>query len=336
MSAAAATAPAPMAAAPPEVDRSHAVVTAASPRAPSLFPARIAAVEPLSPTVVRLLLAVSEEHRAAAAFHPGQWVDAHLPGVPMIGGYSLCSTPRVLREQGVLELAVKRSAHPPAKWVHEHAKPGVEVQLQVGGAFVYDEDEARRHGLLPAADEAVSAAAAGAAMTTPLTPPDSAPALFLVGGVGITPLISMARYRAERLSAASAAPGSGPAPLTTFIYSARHVDELVFRAELEALATAGAATRAAGAAAAPFRLFLSTTAQTRGQHAEGADAWQEAPARLNTGRVPLELLRRELRHVADARGHVFLCGPPGMVDELLPLLQQHIADPRRVHFERWW
>jgi ferredoxin-NADP reductase len=321
------------------VDRSHAVVTAASPRAPTLFPARITTVQPLSPTVLRLLLAVDGAHRGAAAFQPGQWVDFHVPDSTLIGGYSICSTPRTLMEDGVIELAVKRSTHPPAAWVHASAKPGVDVQMQVGGSFVYDAEEARRQGLLPVetkedattsagADPAAAAAAASAA-APPLTPPDSAPALFVVGGVGITPMISMAHYRAERVSA-TANKDSSSAPVSdassTFIFSAREENELVFRAELESIAAAAPAT-------APFRLYLSTTAGTGGKHAEGE--WKLAPE-LNAGRVPLALLRAELERVANAKGHCYLCGPPQMVDELLPIVQKHIQDSRRVHFERWW
>jgi ferredoxin-NADP reductase len=328
----------------PLVDRSHAVVTAASPRAPTLFPARITTVQPLSPTVLRLLLAVDGAHRGAAAFQPGQWVDFHVPDSALIGGYSICSTPRTLMEDGVIELAVKRSTHPPAAWVHASAKPGVDVQMQVGGSFVYDAEEACRQGLLPAGTKedattsagADPAAAAAVSPATPLTPPDSAPALFLVGGVGITPMISMARYRAERVSAAankdssSSSSSSSSASVSdassTFIFSAREENELVFRANLEAIAAAAPAT-------APFRLYLSTTAGTGGKHAEGE--WKLAPE-LNAGRVPLALLRAELERVANAKGHCYLCGPPQMVDELLPIVQKFIQDPRRVHFERWW
>ena len=53
-------------------------------------------------------------------FRAGQWVDFKAPGVDVVGGFSLTSTaqslPRIL-------LAVKNSAFPPVKWLHEEARP---------------------------------------------------------------------------------------------------------------------------------------------------------------------------------------------------------------------
>lgn len=36
----------------------------------------------------------------------------------MIGGFSMCSSPGLLEREGVLELAVKYTDHPPAHWIH--------------------------------------------------------------------------------------------------------------------------------------------------------------------------------------------------------------------------
>lgn len=36
----------------------------------------------------------------------------------MIGGFSMCSSPGLLEREGVLELAVKYTDHPPARWIH--------------------------------------------------------------------------------------------------------------------------------------------------------------------------------------------------------------------------
>ena len=35
-----------------------------------------------------------------------------------MGGFSICSSPRELKESNTIELAVKHSQHPPALWVH--------------------------------------------------------------------------------------------------------------------------------------------------------------------------------------------------------------------------
>lgn len=45
-------------------------------------------------------------------------VDLLIPGVEKVGGFSMCSGPGLLQREGVIELAVKYSKHPPAHWVH--------------------------------------------------------------------------------------------------------------------------------------------------------------------------------------------------------------------------
>lgn len=45
-------------------------------------------------------------------------VDFFIPGLSTVGGYSICSTPKELKERNTVELAVKESEHLPALWVH--------------------------------------------------------------------------------------------------------------------------------------------------------------------------------------------------------------------------
>lgn len=45
-------------------------------------------------------------------------VDFFVPGVEKVGGFSMCSSPGLLQREGIIELAVKYSKHPPAHWVH--------------------------------------------------------------------------------------------------------------------------------------------------------------------------------------------------------------------------
>ena len=98
-----------------------------------------------------------EPSAPAFAFEPGQWLDVHIPAINEVGGYSIASLPN---ELPLLDLAVKASAHPPAAWCTRSAKVGDRVAIQVGGKFVLREAEA---------------------------------ALFVAGGVGISPLYGMLR-----------------------------------------------------------------------------------------------------------------------------------------------
>lgn len=45
-------------------------------------------------------------------------VDFFIPGVEKVGGFSMCSSPGLLQREGIVELAVKYSKHPPAHWIH--------------------------------------------------------------------------------------------------------------------------------------------------------------------------------------------------------------------------
>lgn len=45
-------------------------------------------------------------------------VDFFIPGVEKVGGFSMCSSPGLLQREGIVELAVKYTKHPPAHWVH--------------------------------------------------------------------------------------------------------------------------------------------------------------------------------------------------------------------------
>lgn len=45
-------------------------------------------------------------------------VDFFIPGVSVVGGFSICSSPQRLERDRIIELAVKYADHPPAVWVH--------------------------------------------------------------------------------------------------------------------------------------------------------------------------------------------------------------------------
>lgn len=91
----------------------------------------------------------------------------------VVGGYSICSGRRQYARQGVVELAVKYSTHPPALWMHAKAQVGALrlddghlgtddvdlivliglnagniIHMRVGGEFVMEEEIAKKKRLL--------------------------------------------------------------------------------------------------------------------------------------------------------------------------------------------
>lgn len=77
-------------------------------------------------------------------FHPGQWLDVLIPGLPKAGGFTLTSTPSQAQlsptnKTPYLELAVQKSENPPAKWLWQSPSHILNSQLlvRVGGSFIW-------------------------------------------------------------------------------------------------------------------------------------------------------------------------------------------------------
>ncbi|KAM9648057.1 oxidoreductase NAD-binding domain-containing protein 1 isoform X4 [Harpia harpyja] len=98
--------------------------------------AKVCGITNESETVKRLRLAIANKD---FTFKAGQWVDFFIPGVSVVGGFSICSSPGLLEREGVLELAVKHTVHPPAHWIHTECTLDSEVALRVGDLHGYQE-----------------------------------------------------------------------------------------------------------------------------------------------------------------------------------------------------
>ncbi|KAI1902482.1 hypothetical protein AGOR_G00045220 [Albula goreensis] len=176
----------------------HLERTATNSRQMSIFPAKVCGIMSETDSVRRLRLSVPHPD---FSFKAGQWVDFFIPGLEKVGGFSICSSPALLRREGVIELAVKYSAHPPAHWIHRTCTLDSEVELRVGGDFFFD----------PA--------------------PSGGPVdlLLVAGGVGINPLYSILLHAAD-LQRHLLAGGRGYEPGTVQLcYSAKSADDLLFK-----------------------------------------------------------------------------------------------------------
>ncbi|KAM5314784.1 oxidoreductase NAD-binding domain-containing protein 1 isoform 3-T4 [Glossophaga mutica] len=151
-----------------------------------------------SPSVKRLRLLVAD---GDFTFKAGQWIDFFIPGVSVVGGFSICSSPRLLEQERIIELAVKYTNHPPALWIHNQCTLDSEVAVRVGGEFYFDPQ-----------------------------PADASRNLVLIaGGVGINPLLSILRHSAD-LHRERANKGSGYEMGTIkLFYSAKNTSELLFK-----------------------------------------------------------------------------------------------------------
>ncbi|EDO42208.1 predicted protein [Nematostella vectensis] len=172
----------------------HTERTEQSTRQQVISKASVVDIKKLSDTVKGLTLKVAENSHFI--FKPGQWVDFFAPGVSVVGGFSICSSPSQLHSHRSFELAVKYSTHPPAHWVHTKCKPGDEVQVRVGGDFHYIKQKGCKDDLL-----------------------------LIAGGVGINPLWSMMQFVCEEKHTGN----------ISLLYSASTQEELLFKDSISTL-----------------------------------------------------------------------------------------------------
>jgi ferredoxin-NADP reductase len=125
--------------------------------------------------------------------------------------------------------------------------------------------------------------------------------LLVGGGSGLVPLMSMLRHRAAR----------GSDVETRLLVSARRLEDLIYRAELETLA------------AGPGLAVHRTLTRERPAGWDGYDRRVDREMLEAVGPAPAE------------RPHVFVCGPTGFVEQVADSLVEIGHAPDAIHAERF-
>lgn len=203
------------------------------------------------------------------AFLPGQFLTLHdgPDGAPARRSYTIASTPT---RSDTIEITVKREPTGlVSRWLHDVIKPGDTLKvLAPNGSFVFTGEEA--------------------------------PAVVLIGGgVGITPLMSVARYLGDRRW-----PGA-----VHMILGFRKPSGYLFRAEIAALASQ--------------LPKLTVTAVMSNP--------QDEPWTGPTGHIDHAFLAAHGAIQATSRYH--LCGPPAMMDGVRQALRQLGVAPEQIRME---
>uniref|UniRef100_A0A0P4W8E4 Oxidoreductase NAD-binding domain-containing protein 1 n=1 Tax=Scylla olivacea TaxID=85551 RepID=A0A0P4W8E4_SCYOL len=278
----------------------HLVITAEQTRQSLVTAATVTRVWQASPSVRCLTLAV---HDPRVSFKGGQWVDLFIPGLEIVGGFSMCSPPHQLAQEGTLDLGVKYSKWPPALWVHEECKVGSEVHIRVGGDFHYPPSPLPQKG----GDRGVS------------LPPY--PLLLVGGGVGVNPLASMLFqiHSLHRLGVPAGGEVEGALPEGTkgaMLYSARTYEEILYKEELNKVAEE----------MSNFRVSYFTT--------------REAPPNPSLaihGRITASTLSQAVSSLSASHPPLcYLCGPPCMSEDVSRHLQDAGVPRERILYEKWW
>lgn len=207
----------------------------------------------------------------ASAFNyaAGQAVMAGLHGSPLRKPYSIASAPVESARDGFIELLVQ---------VDDSGGPDPHLELAARGTPLDIE---------------------GPFGTFTLPPLERGARLLLVGGgTGIAPLRSMLVQALD----------TDMAPIAHVIYSARTVDELAYRDELEALGRAG-------------RIGLTLTV-TR----------EESTWSGRRGRIDRALIAQAL---SGPESWCLVCGPPALVSDVREALAELQVPAERIGVERW-
>ena len=206
-------------------------------------------------------------------YKPGQFITLELDidGARVARSYTLSSSPSTPYR---LSITVKRvPGGQVSNWLHDHLHPGMTLDIQ-GPAGQFNAVDIRADKLL-----------------------------LLSGGVGITPLMSMARWFHDTCSDVD----------LVFAHSARSPADLIYRHELEQMA----------ASASRFALHLLCDNHAPGQ------SWAGYRGRLNP--TVLELLAPDFRE-----RELLCCGPPAYMQCVRELLQASGYDLTRYHEEAFF
>src|SRR5258708_5990801 len=229
--------------------------------------AEVVANDPVTHDMWHLVLRLIEP--GEVKFFPGQYMDIAVPGTDATRSFSMANTSS--RESGQLEFVIK--IYPDGVFSHF-----LDTQLAVGDRL----DLTGPFGVFTLRDSDESL-------------------IFVGGGAGMAPILSLLRSMAER----------GISRKATYYYGARGRRDLCFEAELRALETSLPGFRYVPALSEP-----------------GPDDDWDGEAGLITDVVQ--------RHESElARAHAYGCGPPPVGEAALPPLRPPRVPDKRIYYDKF-
>jgi len=201
-------------------------------------------------------------------FFPGQYMDISVPGTDQVRSFSMANTSS---REGLLEFVIK--VYPDglfSRFLDEELQVGDRLELSGPfGVFTLRESDTEL--------------------------------VFVGGGAGMAPILSLLRSMAER----------GIHRKATFFYGARGQRDLCFEEELRALE----------GSLANFRFVPALSEPAEGDEWEG-----------ETGLIT-DVVKRHETDLKNA--HAYVCGPPPMVEAAIPLLETLGVPDKRVYYDKF-
>ncbi len=229
--------------------------------------AEVVSNDPVTRDIRHLVLRLIEP--AEIKFFPGQYMDITIPGTDAVRSFSMANTSS--RESGQLEFVIK--VYPDGQFSHF-----LDTKLQVGDRL----DLSGPFGVFT------------------LREGDN-DLVFVGGGAGMAPILSLLRSMAER----------GLGRKATYFYGARTQRDLCFESELRELEQRLPSFR--------YLPALSEPSDDGGWDGE-------------TGLIT-DVVKR---HADDLTGaHAYVCGPPPMVEAAVPLLGTLGVEEKRIYWDKF-
>ncbi|MCJ1355224.1 MAG: hypothetical protein MMC33_005215 [Icmadophila ericetorum] len=289
---------------------SHAERTALEPRESDIHRVILKRIDQVNHNIRLLRLGIPMRRSITAStspntflFLPGQWLDVFIPGFEKPGGFTITSTPvdatSSSKSDGHLELAIQRSPNPPAAWLSQPRDVILDKELfvRVGGSFVWPPPYSDLNTIKRV--------------------------VFVAGGVGINPLISMLGHLDKQHATNNFT--------INFIYTTRapstNVGEVLFITRLRQI----------------FSQIRSPTSFLH-LHLTG-DHKISLPPPGPDYEIPIIRQRPTEKDLYEALGPeeersgvvAYVCGPPAMTDSFVEILQAAKGmDRKRVLCEKWW
>lgn len=231
--------------------------------------------------------------------------------MPKAGGFTITSAPSAALSgpSPYLELAVQKSPeNEPAAWLWRPVGEilGATLRIRVGGRFVFPP-----HSVGDASDFASALKRV----------------VFVAGGVGVNPLISMLSYIAE-------GQGQDAAALdVSFMYASKlptsgNILDIIF---LDRITRAFGEGKVKG----KVKLFITAGDNATSQQKEETRYINGAPVEIQPRRLAIADVNEAIGGEDHEGTAVYVCGPPPMTDELVEKLAA-VMDSRRVLTEKWW
>ncbi|KAG9292701.1 hypothetical protein G9A89_008289 [Geosiphon pyriformis] len=256
-------------------------------------PATIISIIKETPTVKSFIL--KPEDPLQINFFPGQWLDVFTE-IPIVGGFSITSTPRHFRLTQTLNLAIKYSSHPPAKWFHEQATVGSVVNIRVGGNFIYNREDEKKN--------------------------DIQTLLFVAGGAGINPLVSMITSLIDGRENDRRDGSLNGIQKIWLMYSARTRDELLFFQRIEQLKEKS-------------KGFLECSYFLTRKASSSFDPEKENSGMFRYERISQVHLTEIINKIHLPHLKSFICGPGQMEVDIIGWLRKAGLKEKQISFERW-